>query len=89
MTVTQSDKAKQFRALHEASTPFVIPNPANAGMAKLLAQVGFQALATTSGGVAFSLGRRDGPDAMGRDETLYHAREIVREAKEEGQRRLP
>ena len=75
--MTQIEKAQRFRALHEGPSPFVIPNPPNAGMAKLLAQVGFQALATTSGGVAFLLGRRDGPDSMSREETLENAREIV------------
>lgn len=78
--MTQLQKAERFRALHEGPGPFVLPNPANAGMAKLLAQVGFQALATTSGGVAFSLGRHDGPASVGREETLDHAREIVEAA---------
>ena len=57
---TQEQKAAAFRALHERAGAFVIPNPWDAGTAKLLAALGFEALATTSLGVASSLGRRDG-----------------------------
>jgi len=56
---------------------FVIPNPWDAGSAKLLESLGFEALATTSAGYAFSLGRPDGAAAIGRDETLANARAIV------------
>ena len=56
---TQADKAAAFRALHEGD-PFVIPNPWDAGSAKALASLGFAALATTSSGFAFTLGRDDG-----------------------------
>ena len=56
---TQTEKAEAFRALHEGE-PFVIPNPWDAGSAKVLAGLGFQALATTSSGFAFTLGRLDG-----------------------------
>jgi 2-methylisocitrate lyase-like PEP mutase family enzyme len=75
MADTQDDKARQFRALHERKGAFVIPNPWDIGSAKILAGLGFEALATTSAGFAFSLGRRDG--ALTRDETLAHARTIV------------
>src|SRR3954465_2757671 len=52
-------KGEAFQALH-AGEPFVIPNPWDAGSAKVLEQLGFEALATTSSGFAFTLGRRDG-----------------------------
>ena len=70
---TQSDKAARFRALHER--PFVIPNPWDAGSARVLAALGFQALATSSGAEAGTLGRRDGK--VTRDEALAHCRAIV------------
>jgi 2-methylisocitrate lyase-like PEP mutase family enzyme len=57
--LTQQEKAERFRALH-AGEPFVIPNPWDAGSARLLAGLGFEALATTSSGFAFALGRLDG-----------------------------
>jgi 2-methylisocitrate lyase-like PEP mutase family enzyme len=57
--VTQADKGLAFRALHERAGAFIIPNPWDVGTAKLLAHLGFEALATTSSGFAFSLGRRD------------------------------
>jgi 2-methylisocitrate lyase-like PEP mutase family enzyme len=72
---SQSDRAHAFRALHERSGAFVIPNPWDVGSARILAGLGFEALATTSAGMAFSLGHRDG--AVGRDEALAHARTIV------------
>jgi 2-methylisocitrate lyase-like PEP mutase family enzyme len=53
------EKAEAFRALH-AGEPFVIPNPWDAGSARVLAALGFRALATTSSGFAFTLGRLDG-----------------------------
>ena len=56
---TQEEKAAAFRALHEGE-PFVIPNPWDAGSARVLDSLGFKALATTSGGIAFSAGRLDG-----------------------------
>jgi 2-methylisocitrate lyase-like PEP mutase family enzyme len=58
--VTQQEKAEAFRALHQ-DDPFVIPNPWDAGSAKVLAGLGFKALATTSSGFAFTLGLPDGP----------------------------
>jgi 2-methylisocitrate lyase-like PEP mutase family enzyme len=70
---SQLDKAKSFRALHERPGAFVIPNPWDAGTAKLLAAMGFEALATTSLGVANMLGS----SGVGLDTILANAREIV------------
>jgi 2-methylisocitrate lyase-like PEP mutase family enzyme len=75
MSVSQSDKAARFRALHQGPRAFVIPNPWDAGSARVLAALGFLALATSSGAQAGVLGRRDGKVA--RDEALAHARAIV------------
>ena len=69
--------ALKFRLLHERTGAFVIPNPWDAGSAKMLAALGFEALATTSAGFAFSLGMPDAEGAIGRDETLANARAIV------------
>jgi 2-methylisocitrate lyase-like PEP mutase family enzyme len=66
---TQSQKGETFRALHEGET-FVIPNPWDAGAAKVLAGLGFKALATTSSGFAFTLGRADGGTTL--DEVAAH-----------------
>jgi 2-methylisocitrate lyase-like PEP mutase family enzyme len=77
MQSSQSDKARIFRALHERSGAFVIPNPWDVGTARILAGLSFEALATTSAGLAFALGRRDGEGAVSRDEALAHARAIV------------
>lgn len=71
----QTEKGKLFRSLHERPGAFVIPNPWDAGSARLLAHVGFEALATTSAGFAFSLGLPDGH--VTRDWKLAHCREIV------------
>src|SRR5437660_7083044 len=75
MTASQHDKAARFRALHQAPGAFVIPNPWDAGSARILAGLGFQALATSSGACAGVLGRRDG--SVTREEALAHARAIV------------
>lgn len=75
MSGTHNEKAKIFRALHTGPRAFIIPNPWDAGSARILAGLGFQALATTSAGFAFSLGRRDG--MVTRDEVLAHCRAIV------------
>jgi 2-methylisocitrate lyase-like PEP mutase family enzyme len=87
MGVTQSEKASRFRALHklppvvgakiEAAPPgaFLIPNPWDAGSARVLAGLGFEALATTSSGLAYSLGKRDGMAT--REEVLAHCRAIA------------
>lgn len=74
MTPSQSEKGAAFRALHEGE-PFVIPNPWDAGSAKVLAGLGYKALASTSGGFAFTLGRRDGNVTL--DEVLEHARGLA------------
>ncbi|HEX4297407.1 MAG TPA: isocitrate lyase/phosphoenolpyruvate mutase family protein [Devosia sp.] len=73
--MNQLEKGRAFRALHERQRLFVIPNPWDGGTAKLLASMGFEALTTTSAGIAFGLGRPDG--AISRDESLANARLIV------------
>jgi 2-methylisocitrate lyase-like PEP mutase family enzyme len=73
--MTQIDKGKTFRALHEARSAFVIPNPWDIGTAKLLSSLGFQALATTSAGFAFSRGLPDG--AVGFEAMIHHCREMA------------
>ncbi len=75
MTGTQKEKAAQFRALHEGPGVFIIPNPWDVGSARLLAGLGFQALATSSAASACALGRRDGQ--LTREQALEHARLIV------------
>ncbi len=75
MAMSQGDKAARFRALHERPGAFVIPNPWDAGSARVLAGLGFAALATSSGASAGTLGRRDGK--VTREEALAHARAIV------------
>ena len=70
MALTQHEKAAAFRALHEGE-PFLIPNPWDAGSARVLAALGFQALASTSSGFAFTLGRLDGEATL--DEVVAHA----------------
>ena len=77
MPVDQITKAIAFQVLHTRPGAFVIPNPWDAGTARILAALGFEALATTSAGLAFSLGRRDAEAAISRDETLANARAIV------------
>ena len=77
MSISQSEKAKQFRALHDWPAGFVIPNPWDAGSARMLESLRFEALATTSAGLAFSLGRRDGEGLVSREEVLVHIRAIV------------
>src|SRR5438046_2698735 len=77
MADSQSARAEAFKSLHERPGIFAIPNPWDAGSAKMLAALGFEALATTSAGLAFSLGRPDAEGAIGRAETLANARAIV------------
>lgn len=72
---TQFDKGKSFRALHARAGAFIIPNPWNAGTVRLLEHAGFEALATTSAGYAFSAGRADGSVARG--EMIGHIEDIV------------
>lgn len=69
--------ARAFKRLHERAGIFVIPNPWDAGSAKMLASLGFEALATTSAGLAFSLGKPDGEAEVSRDEALANARAII------------
>jgi 2-methylisocitrate lyase-like PEP mutase family enzyme len=77
MSATQSEKAQRFRALHDGPGTFVIPNPWDAGTARMLTTLGAKALTTTSAGLAFSLGRRDGARLVSRGETLANAKAIV------------
>jgi 2-methylisocitrate lyase-like PEP mutase family enzyme len=77
MGASQTSKAGRFRALHEGPEPLVIPNPWDAGTARLLTRLGFEALTTTSAGLAFSLGRPDGFGRVSRAETLANVRVIV------------
>jgi 2-methylisocitrate lyase-like PEP mutase family enzyme len=75
--VTREQKYETFRTLHERPGAFVIPNPWNAGTARILTALGFEALATTSAGYAFAAGRRDSAAALTRDEILANAKSIV------------
>jgi len=74
---TQAEKAAAFRALHARAGAFIIPNPWDAGTAKLLAAAGFEALATTSLGVSSALGRPDGAGAVSRRELLENCAAIA------------
>ncbi len=74
---TAAEKAARFRALHERPGAFIIPNPWDAGTARLLASLGFEALATTSLGLANSLGRVDGTNAVSRAEVIENCRVIA------------
>jgi 2-methylisocitrate lyase-like PEP mutase family enzyme len=75
MTLSQHEKAARFRALHEGPDVFVIPNPWDVGSSRMLAGLGFEALATSSAAAACAIGRRDGE--LSRDQALEHARLIV------------
>ena len=75
MNITQNEKAARFRALHAGPDAFIVPNPWDVGSARILAGLGFQALATSSAASASALGRRD--HMLTRDESLAHARLIV------------
>src|SRR5260370_24341448 len=68
--LTQLEKGRVFRSLHERDRAFIIPNPWDIGTARLLEHLGFEALATTSMGYAFSAGQRDG--MVGRDPMMIH-----------------
>ena len=74
---TQAEKGEAFRALHARPGAFVIPNPWDAGSARILAHIGYEALTTTSAGLAFSLGKRDGTGEVTRGETFANAKSIV------------
>src|SRR6185437_15235593 len=73
--ISQADKAQRFLELHRPGEPLLMPNPWDLGSAKLLASLGFAALATTSSGFAATLGRNDG--SVTRDEAMIHAAVIV------------
>jgi 2-methylisocitrate lyase-like PEP mutase family enzyme len=75
VATSQHEKGAQFRALHEEKEAFIIPNPWDAGTARLLTMLGFKALTTTSAGLAFTLGLPDGQ--AGLEPTLANARAIV------------
>jgi 2-methylisocitrate lyase-like PEP mutase family enzyme len=77
MAATRQEKYNTFRTLHQRPGAFVIPNPWDAGSAKILAALGFEALATTSAGCAFSRGHLDSAPEMTRDVILQNAKEIV------------
>lgn len=74
---TQQQRGEAFRALHQRDGLLVLPNPWDAGSAKMLAHLGFEALASTSAGLAFSLGRPDAEGAVSREEALANARAII------------
>jgi 2-methylisocitrate lyase-like PEP mutase family enzyme len=71
--VSIEERASEFKRLHEGPGAFVMPNPWDAGTARILAGIGYQALATTSAGLAYTLGRRDGQSAVSREEALEHS----------------
>jgi len=73
--LTQSAKAHSFRALHHRDYAFIIPNPWDVGTARMLAHLGFEALATTSAGFAFSIGQRD--NTVSREQVIKHISEIA------------
>ena len=73
--ITQAEKARTFRALHQRDRAFIIPNPWDPGTARLMQSLGFEALATTSAGFAFSVGKADGE--IGREAMLAHAAALV------------
>lgn len=75
--MSQLDKALSFKNLHQGPQPLVMPNPWDAGTARVLASMGFKALATTSAGLAFAFGRKDAENALSRDEILRNAHDIV------------
>lgn len=77
MATTQAQRAEVFRDLHFGAHLLVLPNPWDAGSARLLAGLGFEALATTSAGLAFSLGHRDGVGDVSREQALANAAAIV------------
>ncbi|MCF8481595.1 MAG: isocitrate lyase/phosphoenolpyruvate mutase family protein [Rhodospirillum sp.] len=77
MPPSHQDKIARFRSLHESGSLFVMPNPWNAGSARLLSPLGFAALATTSAGHAFSLGIKDSNRGLSRTSILDNARAIA------------
>lgn len=77
MSSAQIQKFEIFSSLHHGQAAFVIANPWDAGTARILTSLGFTALATTSAGYAFSVGKRDSFAALGREEILANAKAIV------------
>lgn len=75
MTDTLNQKGQAFFDMHHAAAPFIIPNPWDVGSARMLEQKGFQALATSSAGFVFSLGRREGTLSL--DDVLAHCRSLA------------
>ena len=75
--VSMQSRAEAFRALHQRSGLFVVPNPWDAGSARILEIFGFKALATTSAGLAYSLGKPDGHASITREETFQNAQSII------------
>lgn len=73
--LTQAEKARNFAELHKRPGTFIIPNPWDIGSTRLLEQMGFEALATSSAGYAFSIGKSD--NAVGREAMLDHARDVA------------
>ena len=82
---TQAEKGQAFRALHQRDHAFIIPNPWDIGSARLLAHLGFEALASTSGGYASSMGLRD--YAVGREAMIAHVGRAGLRHQPAGQRR--
>jgi 2-methylisocitrate lyase-like PEP mutase family enzyme len=74
---TQAEKAAHFQALHQRPEPLLIANPWDAGSARILAALGYEAFSTTSGGLAVALGRRDGTASVTREEALANAKSIA------------
>jgi 2-methylisocitrate lyase-like PEP mutase family enzyme len=77
MSLTQLEKGERFKALHASAGAFVIPNPWDAGSARILEGLGFEALTTTSAGLSFTLGKRDGEGTVTRAETLANAKLVA------------
>ncbi len=73
--LTQAEKGVAFEALHKRDGTFIIPNPYDAGTARLLENLGFEALATSSAGYAFTTGKAD--NAVGREGTMDHATAVA------------
>ena len=82
---TQLEKGQVFRALHARDRAFIIPNPWDIGTARLLERLGFEAVATTSAGYAFSVGLQD--NSVDRDAMMKHLTEIAAATRSAGQRR--
>jgi 2-methylisocitrate lyase-like PEP mutase family enzyme len=77
MRPTQAEKGRRFVELHRRPGAFLIPNPWDAGTARILEHLGFEALTTTSAGLAFALGKRDGTGDVTRGETIANAKAIA------------